>query len=315
MTTPAIDWATTHTDLENLLNTVPSDDVRFLAGEAIRVKLFAVGTQYDAEHAALASLIAADDTSYATALSAWVNAAKVHYQRADQIARYIELLQLTAQTGVAETPWLAIDGDGNTFRLSPDVALPWPSPFADSDGGTQAARKLLASGTPIVRVVARDLGLLGNALRATVAAATSRAASRFKLTIACGALTEVRDELDAASETEQLGDWSDSLLVASVTRVGIGRPDNVSSAAFSGGSGRLKRNLDARCARALTLDAVTTTERRLLTEATRIADEVWSAKPTARNRLGQREIELQAALAEAAAMIAYLADVTVTIPS
>lgn len=315
MTTPAIDWSATHTSLENLLNTVPSDDVRFRTGEAIRVKLFAVGTQYTAEHAALASLIAADDTSYASALSAWINAAKVHYRRADQVARYIELLQLTAQTGVAENPRLAIDGDGNTFRLSPDVYLPWPSPFEDSDTGTQATKKLLASGTPIVRVVARDLGLLGNALAATVAAATSRAAHRFKLTIACGALTEVRDELDAASEAEQLGDWSDSLLVASVTRVGVGRPDNVSGSAFTGGSGRLKLNLDERCARALTLEAVTSAERQLLTEAKRVADEVWSAKPSARNRLAQREIELNAALAEAAAMIAYLSDVTVTMPS
>ena len=314
MTTPAIDWSATHTSLQNLLNTVPSDDVRFRAGEAIRVKLFAVGTQYTTEHAALASLIAADDTSYATALSAWISAAKVHYQRADQVARYIELLRLTAQTGVAENPRLAIDGAGNTFRLSPDVYLPWPSPFEDSDAGTQAAKKLLASGTPIVRVVARDLGLLGNSLRATVAAATSRAAHRFKLTIACGALTESRDELDAAGEAEQLGDWSDSLLVASVERVGVGRPDNVSSSAFIGGAGRLKLNLDERCARALTLEAVTSTERLLLTEARRVADEVWSAKPSARNRLAQREVELDAALAEAAAMIAYLSDGTVTMP-
>lgn len=315
MTTPAINWSSTHATLSGLLAPIATSDVRFLAGEAIRVKLHAVGTQYNAEHASLAALIAADDASYATALAAWVATAQAAYHRADQVARYIELLQLTAQTGVTENPRMAIDPNGNTFRLSPDVYLPWPGTFADSDAGTQASKALGASGAVVVRVVARDLGLLGNSSRVTISAATSRAAHRFKLTVTCGALTEVQDELDAASDTEQLGDWSESLIVASVTRVGVGRPDDASNVALTGGSGRLKLNLDERCARALLASAASATEVRLLTEAKRLADEAWSAKPVPRNRLGQREIELQAALAEAAAMNAYLSDATVTMPA
>lgn len=156
-------------------------------------------------------------------------------------------------------------------------------------------------------------GKAGNSIEANVSAATDGVSSHFKLTVRLGTsgayYSEVFDNLDASSSPASLGSQDASLLIAPLESVGRGRPVDLSYTHLAGGQARLLQALRDRCARAVLLTAtegVSSTERNLVSAALVVAEETWAGKPVYTSRLAAQEAALNAALAEANAMLSFL---------
>lgn len=322
-------WIPTRNSLAaDLAAITPDSDPRRLVGDAILARLNAVGGTYDdffGVGSTLRALMDAEEADQAAAYSAWASSTATAYARADRHARYCESLAVTAQTGRLLDPRIAVLSDGTRYVLAPLLALPVSSPFDDDGDGTGngvdqpvAATLTLSSSAPlpVVKITARVGGKAGNQIEANVSAATDGVSTHFKLLLRLGTAgayyTEVFDNLDASSSPPSLGSQDASLLIAPLESVGRGRPVDSGGGGYThlaGGAARLLQTLQDRCSRAVLLTAtegVSATEKRLVVAARTAAEETWAGKPVYTSRLASQEAALNAALAEATAMLAFL---------
>lgn len=319
-------WTTTRDTLVAALASITPDTLpQRLTGDAILARLNAAGAVYDAANTvSVRALMDAEAADYDAALTAWASSTGTAYALADRHARYIESLQVAAQTGRQLDPRVATLADGTRYVLAPLLALPFAAPWdVDGDSGQTGAALVFVDGgaVPVLRVTARAPGMggrAGNSIEAGVSAAGDGQATHFKLSVRLGHTgsptdggyyTETFDNLDTSSASATLGSQAGSLLIATVERVGRGRPANTGGSgytALSGGTNRLMQSLRDRCGRAVLLSEGGAVERALVTAALAQAEEAWAGMPVLVSRLATQEAGVTAALAEAERMLGFL---------
>lgn len=275
-----------------------------IAGQSVREQLSAAGARYDELNtAATRALMDAEEAQHLADLLAWVGqltGPTGAFIQADLAVRYAESLQVTAQTGVELNPRIASLADGTRYVLAPTSLLA----FEANDDAASSTMLLNAGSTPIWRVTALDAGFAGNRIACKVEDATDLRPEHCKITVKLGDYTEVYDNTDATNEGATLG--TESLLV-SFAQVGRGRPDNVAYDFLDGGHGRSIETLQTRCARGRQLSAISRVERDAIDVHLAACLEINNARPFYVSRLQNAENELNAALTEASAYLAWLA--------
>ena len=310
MTAPSA-WATVRALAETRLASLPSGDPRTRTLSAVLNLLVMAGAVCDERYtAANLARIAAECAAYATQSAGWRATVAPALALADRVAREPEQRQLVASTGVTLTPRLATLASGEQRPLAPEASAALSLPAGYDDEPTAPASLVLStaggSPVPIVRLTAKAPGREGNRLQARVDDVPGIAA-RFVLRVRLGGYEQAWEPLESLAPWGSNDVRSESLLLAPLTQVGLGRPATMTWTSFSGGTGLVREGVEARARAALSFPATRTTDRRLMENALRAFVSAWARKRshprlhagTVTNRLADAEAQLVQAIANA----------------
>lgn len=311
----AVDWSTARTALDAALTPFAESSTPtagYTVGSGILAKLDAIGAAYDAAYASLGDGAA----EYATAITAWQAQVSAVWTQAVKACRWVERKQRVGQAGLVLVPQTIVNAAGTALLLTEDApslpSLPEPATL------TRASLVLVTGGgDEVVRVEARTHGAPGSRVLLAIEDPSDGVATHFKLTVSQGSgvtrYAEVYDNLDASTATPLLGSQDESLLINTLTHVGLGRPANLAATPLEGGAGGAYDALIQR-ANDLTmlvgvdaaLEVITAIDLAVLAEARAQLERAWSLAPARRNPVAQRESELLVAIAEAEAITDFL---------
>lgn len=283
----AIDWNSAKASLHAVLPAGDENPIR-QRGLALELRLELVGQVYDAVWSS--EISTAKDTAealYSSAVSDREDLLESLAGTVDHAAQVVETLQVAAQSGPAQ--YRGLQGK-EAYPLAPSVDTPWDG---SGDASATAQLVLLDGATPVMTLVAKDAGVWGNTVEAsvevnaggttTVWTSGSGAAGTFLVSTAVAG-TVFEYDLDATPKLTALrkvtpttvfllvrrGSYSeryqlfqgravdglrDSLLLASAEWVAAGSalPDALAWTALSGGAGGALDAVKIRAARAAKL--------------------------------------------------------------
>lgn len=281
----AIDWNSAKTALHAALPADPSNPIR-IRGLALEAKLEQIGTIYD--ELFTGDVSDAKDTGFASAIATRLALLESVAGSVDHAAQVVEALQIDAQVGPFR--YRGLSGK-EAYPLAPSVDTPWDG----SGSATATAQLVLQDGaTDVLTLVAKDSGVWGNTVEATVAVSAggtttvwttgSGAAGTYSVTTAVAG-TVIEYDLDATPKITALrkvvpntvylvvrrGDYSEryqlragkpledlkgSLLLASAEWSDAAtEPDAIGWTALAGGAGGALDAVKARAAKAAKLSA------------------------------------------------------------